>query len=89
MLFRSTKSALWSHHEITMGQTIQVFNEKAHRLLVLVILLVGLFEAAWGLLQLFGIVSSGHFRYAFSGSFYNPGPYACFLAVVMPLALNV
>ena len=72
-----------------MGQTIQVFNEKAHRLLVLVILLVGLFEAAWGLLQLFGIVSSGHFRYAFSGSFYNPGPYACFLAVVMPLALNV
>lgn len=52
------------------------------------VVLAGLCEGLWGLLQLCGVVPSGHPDYMLTGSFYNPGPYGCFLAVVFPLALR-
>ena len=49
--------------------------------------LTGLAEAAWGLLQLYGYEHSQHYLFRLTGSFFNPGPYAGYLAVVFPLAL--
>lgn len=54
------------------------------------LVLWGSVEAVWGLRQLYGFSASGHSRYALTGSFFNPGPYAgyfgngiaCLLALV-------
>ena len=45
--------------------------------------------ALYGILQLFGLSKSNNYNYAFTGSFYNPGPYACYLAVGFPIALRM
>lgn len=52
------------------------------------LILFGGVEAIWGLRQLYGFSASGHFRYALTGSFFNPGPYAGYLAMVLPLYLH-
>ena len=51
------------------------------------LIVAGVLEAVWGLLQMYGYVPSGHSLYALTGSFYNPGPYSGFLAICLPLAL--
>ncbi len=48
---------------------------------------LGYYEAGVGLLQWLGFMPSHHSGYAFTGSFYNPGPYACFLSIVIPVAV--
>jgi len=53
------------------------------------LVLLGGIEAVWGLCQLYGFSISGHSRYAFTGSFFNPGPYAGYLAMVLPLCLHL
>ncbi len=52
------------------------------------ILLVVLVEAIWGLMQLYGYSWSYHGLYKVTGSLFNPGPYAGFVAVGVPLALG-
>ena len=52
------------------------------------ILLTGLVEAVWGLMQLYGFKLPQHALFKLTGSFFNPGPYAGYLAVVFPLALS-
>lgn len=49
--------------------------------------ILGNAEVILGLLQLAGICRSAHPDYPFTGSFYNPGPYACYLAVLLPMAV--
>jgi len=51
------------------------------------IILTGLVEALWGLQQLYGWKSSQHDLFKLTGSFFNPGPYAGYLAAVFPMAL--
>ena len=53
-----------------------------------IIIITGLAEAVWGLMQLYGILPSQHNLFKITGSFFNPGPYAGYLAVVFPLALH-
>ncbi|MCD8184484.1 MAG: O-antigen ligase family protein [Bacteroides sp.] len=48
---------------------------------------MGGIEAVWGLQQLYGFTASGHARYVLTGSFFNPGSYAGYLAMVLPLCL--
>jgi hypothetical protein len=55
--------------------------------LLLFFLATGLVEAIWGLRQLYGFDYSQHVRFRLTGSFFNPGPYACYLATVLPAAL--
>lgn len=50
-------------------------------------LIIGCAEAILGVFQLVGICSSSHPDYPFTGSFYNPGPFACYLAVLLPMAV--
>ncbi|MDE5961166.1 MAG: hypothetical protein K2H08_05560, partial [Duncaniella sp.] len=42
-----------------------------------------------GIMQLVGIIESRHPYYIITGSFYNSGPYACFLAIGFPIALRM
>jgi O-antigen ligase len=51
-----------------------------------VFILTGFVEAVWGLRQLYGFTSSQHSLFRTTGSFFNPGPYAGYLAMIMPLA---
>lgn len=52
-----------------------------------VLLILALFEGIYGLGQFCGILSSANYRFPVTGTFYNPGPYACYLALTFPLAL--
>lgn len=45
-------------------------------------------EAIWGLRQIYGFTSSNHSLYKLTGSFFNPGPYSGYLAMVFPVSLN-
>jgi hypothetical protein len=56
--------------------------------LVLFFLATGLAESFWGLQQLYGFEYSHHARFKLTGTFFNPGPYACYLAVVLPAAFG-
>jgi len=45
-----------------------------------------LVESLWGLRQLYGFEQSQHSLFRITGSFSNPGPFACYVAVVFPMA---
>ena len=50
-------------------------------------LLTGIVEAIWGMGQLYGFLPSFNNSFKITGSFYNPGPFSGYIAVVVPLAL--
>ena len=50
-------------------------------------MLTGLVEAVWGMQQLHGYAYSNHSLFRLTGSFFNPGPYSGYLAVVLPVCL--
>lgn len=52
------------------------------------LIVLGSVEAVWGLRQLYGFAASGHSLYALTGSFFNPGPYSGYLAMVLPVCLH-
>jgi hypothetical protein len=54
----------------------------------LAFVITGLVEAVWGLMQLYGFTSSQHNLFKTTGSFFNPGPYSGWLAMVFPFALG-
>lgn len=54
-------------------------------ILTVFFILTGLIEAIWGLRQLYGFTSS---LFNVTGSFSNPGPYAGYLAVTLPMSLH-
>jgi O-antigen ligase len=56
------------------------------KLLCFAFILFGMYEAGLGLLQLYGFEQSNHGLFRLTGSFFNPGPYAGFLAVIAPVA---
>lgn len=53
-----------------------------------VLIILGGIEAIWGLRQIYGFAVSNHSLYALTGSFYNPGPYSGYLAMIFPLCLH-
>ena len=60
--------------------------KKTFYLLFFCIVLSGLIEAIWGLRQLYGFEKSQHNLFQITGSFFNPGPYACYIAIILPMA---
>ncbi|MDR0891851.1 MAG: O-antigen ligase family protein [Mediterranea sp.] len=52
------------------------------------LIVLGGIEAVWGLMQVYGLLVSQHSLFALTGSVYNPGPYAGYLALVFPLCLH-
>ncbi len=57
-----------------------------HELLVLPVLLAGIWESVYGLLQVLGSVRSRHALYALTGHFDNPGPFGGMVALCMAVA---
>lgn len=53
------------------------------------IIVFGLFETMVGWLQFSHLYPSGHSQFMMTGTFYNPGPYCCFLAVICPVAYDM
>lgn len=62
-------------------------KELEENLLVLV-LVVCLIKAGWGMLQIYEVLPSPHALYRITGAFYNPGPYSGFLALGVPIGLG-
>jgi len=54
----------------------------------LFLLITALVQAVWGMAQLYGYQPSQHNLFLLTGSFFNPGPYAGYLAMLSPLALH-
>ena len=52
------------------------------------LIILGGMEAVWGMRQIYGLTISNHSLYTLTGSFYNPGPYSGYLAMVFPVCLN-
>jgi O-antigen ligase len=59
-----------------------------YRLCGLAFVVTGFVEAVWGLMQLYGFAPSQHHLFKTTGSFFNPGPYSGWLAMVFPMALG-
>ena len=60
---------------------------RLQKVIVFMLLLAAIYEGGLGLLQLLGMGSSSNRLYPFTGTFYNPGPFACYLALSLPWAL--
>lgn len=56
--------------------------------LLLALIVAGIILAIYGNLQLWGYYPSHHNRFNLTGSFFNPGPYAGYLASIFPAALG-
>lgn len=54
---------------------------------LVVLMATGLIEAVWGAGQLIGLSKANHALFPLTGSFFNPGPYSGYLAVVLPVSL--
>ena len=52
-----------------------------------VLVVLGGSDVILGLRQLYGFATSGHSMYALTGSFFNPGPYSGYLAMILPVCL--
>lgn len=56
-------------------------------ILKLLLLLSGLVQGVWGLLQLYGFIPGLHSVFPITGTFFNPAPYALYLAAIYPFAI--
>ena len=56
-------------------------------MLTWILIILGGIEAIWGVSQICGLTASNHSLYTLTGSFFNPGPYSGYLAMVFPLCL--
>ena len=63
-------------------------NRQIFQHLCIFLVLTGLTEAIWGLLQLYGLLPSYHNLFNVTGSLFNPGLYAGYIAIIFPLALQ-
>ena len=63
-------------------------DRRFRRFAVYALAATGLAEVFVGLGQIYGLLPSLHSQYPLTGTFYNPGPYAGFLAVLLPVILG-
>lgn len=69
--------------------SIRFLNQRYYILLLFAVVLSGLIQAIYGNLQLYGVFPSNHGIFIMTGSFFNPGPYAGYLAAIFPVALGL
>ncbi len=58
-------------------------------ILTAILLCMSVWEGVLGALQLFGIKESNNIFFNITGSFYNPGPFGCFIAMTFPLFIYI
>ena len=61
---------------------------KSKEFVLIGLLVWGLVESVWGLGQLYNYLPAKHSLFKTTGSFFNPGPYGGFIALMFPLALH-
>ena len=83
LLFFSQIVLLWFILKI-----IYRFFPKCKIFLLVGLLAWGVVEAVWGLGQLYNYFPSKHALFKTTGSFFNPGPYGGFIALMFPLSLH-
>ncbi|WP_234347385.1 O-antigen ligase family protein [Parabacteroides bouchesdurhonensis] len=54
-----------------------------------IIICTGIFEAIWGMTQLYGFSPSNHSLFKLTGTFFNPGPFSGYLAIVLPVSFGI
>lgn len=64
------------------------FNSGFKNLVLNSFILLSLSLSAWGWLQLLGILPSNHSFFKATGPFGNPGPFAGYLSILLPILLN-
>lgn len=71
-------------------QLRKIFEKYYHseEILVFFLIITSFVECLIGLKQLYGLEYSNHALFKLTGTFFNPGPYAGFVSVIFPLALN-
>lgn len=71
-------------------QLRKIFEKYNHSedILVFFLIITSFVECIIGLKQLYGLENSNHALFKLTGSFFNPGPFAGFVSVIFPLALN-
>ena len=65
------------------------FTLNAIPVLTFSLIFTGLYEALYGLLQLYDMKSSFHANFKVTGTFFNPAPYSGYLVAVFPFALQI
>ncbi len=68
---------------------LRILSPKSFYWLLLSIVVSGTIQAVYGNLQLLGHYASNHSGFRMTGSFFNPGPFAGFLAAVWPIAFGM
>ena len=63
-------------------------NRSALRVILAVFMVFVIMEGVYGFCQLYGWSDPGHALFRLTGSFFNPGPYACFLAIGLCVAFS-
>ena len=58
-------------------------------LLTYCFILLTLVESIWGIMQWYSLIPLYHNRFPVTGSLFNPGPYAGFIAIGIPLLFSV
>ena len=71
-------------------QLRKIFEKYHHSVEILIFFLIitSFVECIIGLKQLYGLENSNHALFKLTGTFFNPGPFAGFVSVIFPLALN-
>lgn len=84
ILFAAQVLALWFTWRYALGRypELQPF-------FLVVFLCTGLLEAVRGMEQLHGWSPSNHSMFRLTGSFFNPGPYSGYLAMILPVCLGI
>lgn len=70
-------------------QIIEILRRRIPTGIEYIVLFFAGWQSVYAFSQWLGIFSSGHPDYPFTGSFYNPGPFACYMAVCFPLAIRM
>ncbi len=69
------------------SKSIKIGDELDTIIVWTLILLAGI-ESVWGMWQIYGLLSSNHSLFSLTGTFFNPGPYSGYLAMIFPVCLN-
>ena len=57
--------------------------------ILFVCIVTGIVEVVWGIRQLEGYAYSNHILFTLTGSFFNPGPYSGYLAIILPIGFGL
>jgi len=68
---------------------VRAVNRRYLILLLVAVVISGTIQAIYGNLQLWGYYPSNHGIFRMTGSFFNPGPYAGYLAAIIPVSLGL